>query len=95
MGAPLPAPAASLRRSLPTASPTPFRSRRRAGSLHILADRPEAQSEAALLLRHLRNRATETAATATFVSEYEDGDFLLLHSAQRSDAVVLEALIGR
>jgi alpha-2-macroglobulin len=62
--------------------------------LHLLARTPEARAESAELLRRIRNRATETAATATFATAYSEGEYLLLHSGRRSDAVVLEALIA-
>jgi uncharacterized protein YfaS (alpha-2-macroglobulin family) len=45
------------------------------------------------LLRIVNNRATETASTATFATTYEQGEYLLLHSSRRTDAVVLEALL--
>ena len=45
------------------------------------------------LLRVINNRATETASTATFATRYEQGEYLLLHSQRRTDAVVLEALL--
>jgi uncharacterized protein YfaS (alpha-2-macroglobulin family) len=44
-------------------------------------------------LRHLRNRVSETAATAQFASSYTDGAHVLLHSRRRTDAILLEALI--
>jgi alpha-2-macroglobulin len=62
--------------------------------LHALADVPGAEAERESLLRMLRNRATETAGTATFAGRYEEGEHLLLHSDRRSDAVVLEALLA-
>ncbi len=43
--------------------------------------------------RLLNNRVTETAGAATVASGYSDGDYLLLHSNRRSDAVLLEALV--
>ena len=43
--------------------------------------------------RFLNNRVTETAGAATVASDYSDGDYLLLHSDRRSDAVLLEALV--
>lgn len=46
------------------------------------------------LLRIINNRATETASTATFVTRYEEGEYLLLHSNRRTDAIVLEALLA-
>jgi alpha-2-macroglobulin len=45
------------------------------------------------ILRHLANRATETAAAAHFTTHYSDGAHVLLHSSRRADAVILEALI--
>jgi N-acetylglutamate synthase-like GNAT family acetyltransferase len=62
-------------------------------SAAIFSSTPASESEAATLLRHLRNRATETAATATFATDYEEGEYLLLRSAQRSDVVVVHALL--
>ncbi|MBW3572042.1 MAG: carboxypeptidase-like regulatory domain-containing protein [Gemmatimonadetes bacterium] len=46
------------------------------------------------LLRIVNNRATETASTATFATRYDEGEYLLLHSDRRTDAVVLEALLA-
>jgi len=50
--------------------------------------------EVAKVLRHLENRATETAATAMFTGSYGDtNDYVLLHSDRRTDAVLLEAML--
>ncbi|HEX6367382.1 MAG TPA: alpha-2-macroglobulin family protein [Longimicrobium sp.] len=46
------------------------------------------------LLRIIGNRAAETASTATFATRYEEGEYLLLHSDRRTDAIVLEALLA-
>ncbi|HEX2092164.1 MAG TPA: carboxypeptidase regulatory-like domain-containing protein [Longimicrobiaceae bacterium] len=46
------------------------------------------------LVRQVTNRATETAATATFATSYGEGEYLILHSSRRTDAVLLEALIA-
>jgi uncharacterized protein YfaS (alpha-2-macroglobulin family) len=46
------------------------------------------------LVRHILNRATETAGAASFTSDYEDVGRLLLASDRRTDAIVLEALIA-
>ncbi len=51
----------------------------------------EAQHEA--ILRHITNRAVETASSATFTVDYGEEDYLLLHSNRRTDAVILDALI--
>ncbi len=48
----------------------------------------------AKLLRHFQNRVAETAAGAHFVTSYGDGDYLLMHSARRTDAIILEGLIN-
>jgi hypothetical protein len=61
--------------------------------LSAVAERPAFAAERAELLRIVNNRATETASTATFATAYEDGEYLLLHSSRRTDAVVLEALL--
>jgi uncharacterized protein YfaS (alpha-2-macroglobulin family) len=46
------------------------------------------------LVRHILNRATETAGAASFTSDYDDVGRLLLTSNRRTDAIVLEALIA-
>lgn len=43
------------------------------------------------LTRYVQNRVDETAAAAQFTSEYEDGDYVLMHSDRRTDAILLEA----
>ncbi|MFZ1752101.1 MAG: alpha-2-macroglobulin family protein, partial [Caldilineaceae bacterium] len=43
--------------------------------------------------RYLNNRVTETAGAANFSDGYSDGDYLLLYSNRRADAVILEAMI--
>jgi hypothetical protein len=53
----------------------------------------ELAAEREVLLRHVTARATETAATATFATRYSEGEYLLLHSDRRTDAVVLDALL--
>jgi uncharacterized protein YfaS (alpha-2-macroglobulin family) len=58
------------------------------------ADRPRFATQRAELLRIINNRATETASTATFATRYEEGEYLLLHSDRRTDAIVLEALLA-
>ncbi|MBI5480032.1 MAG: Ig-like domain-containing protein [Deltaproteobacteria bacterium] len=61
--------------------------------LPVLAPDKASAAEVADIRRHLRNRVTETAATAHFATSYRDGAHLLLHSDRRADAVLLEALI--
>jgi alpha-2-macroglobulin len=46
-------------------------------------------------IRHLvAQKVTETAGAAHFVTGYDDGAYLLLHSDRRVDAILLEALMG-
>jgi uncharacterized protein YfaS (alpha-2-macroglobulin family) len=44
--------------------------------------------------KFVNNRATETAATAHFVTNYAESNYLLLASNFRTDAILLDALIG-
>ena len=44
--------------------------------------------------RHINNRAVETAGAANFTTSYGDQSYLMLHSNRRTDAVILDALIG-
>ena len=62
--------------------------------LSVLAGDEASRNEVEALRRNLKNRVTETAATAHFVCSYNDDDHLVLNSSRRADAVVLEALIG-
>jgi alpha-2-macroglobulin len=61
--------------------------------LSVLSGDGASQNEVERLRSSLRNRVTETAATAHFVCSYQDDDHLLLNSDLRADAVVLGALI--
>jgi uncharacterized protein YfaS (alpha-2-macroglobulin family) len=62
--------------------------------LFVLSGDEPSRNEVDALRLNLKNRVTETAATAHFVSSYEADDHLLLNSDRRADAVVLEALIA-
>lgn len=65
----------------------------RAWALYVLG---KAKSHADLrkkILRHFANRATETASTAQFTTSFGEGAYTILHSARRTDAVILEALL--
>ncbi|HVG44284.1 MAG TPA: hypothetical protein VM890_06115, partial [Longimicrobium sp.] len=62
--------------------------------LSAAARAPALAAERGELLRMVNNAATETASTATFATRYSDGEHLLLHSARRTDGVVLEALLA-
>lgn len=50
-------------------------------------------TEVRQILRHLGNRATESADKAHFVTQITDGAHLLLHSNRRTDGIVLGALL--
>lgn len=62
--------------------------------LTALATSDQARTERAALRRLLGNRVTETASTAQFTVSYGDGDYLLLASSRRADAIVLDGLIS-
>ncbi len=62
--------------------------------LPVLSGDAASAVETEAIRRHLANRVAETAATAHFVTSYgEEGDYLVLHSERRADAVILESLI--
>ena len=61
--------------------------------LFVLTDDAPSQATVVEMRRFLNNRVTETAGAATVASGYSDGDYLLLHSSRRADAVLLEALV--
>jgi uncharacterized protein YfaS (alpha-2-macroglobulin family) len=62
--------------------------------LSVLTHDEASRTEVERLRLILKNRVTETAGTAHFVTSYKDDDHLLLNSDRRADAVVLEALIS-
>ena len=61
-----------------------------------LTEKAKGGAEVAELKRLVMNRATETADKAQFSMSYGEGDgeYLLLHSNQRTDAILLYALLG-
>jgi uncharacterized protein YfaS (alpha-2-macroglobulin family) len=61
--------------------------------LPTLAEDKGAAATVAKIHRHFGNRVAETAADAHFVTSYDDGAYLLLHSDRRADALILEALV--
>ncbi|MEO8650345.1 MAG: hypothetical protein ABI539_14365, partial [Acidobacteriota bacterium] len=61
--------------------------------LSVLADDSGSAAETSAIKRFLLNRTTETAATANFVTNYGDGEWLIMYSNRRADGVLLEALI--
>ena len=55
---------------------------------------PGSATENAAIRRHVANRVVETAGAAHFVSDYKDGNWVLLNSDRRADGILLEAMIG-
>ncbi|UJR17435.1 hypothetical protein I4U23_004330 [Adineta vaga] len=46
------------------------------------------------IYKHLKGKVSETAETANFITSYgDDGQSVMLHSNQRTDAILLEALL--
>ncbi len=60
----------------------------------VFTGQAEYQGEVAEIRRLVGNRVTETAGNAHFVTGYDDGAWLLLHSDRRVDGILLEAMIG-
>jgi uncharacterized protein YfaS (alpha-2-macroglobulin family) len=54
-------------------------------------DHEASSADNARIRQAVANRVTETAGAAHFVTSYGDGDYLLLHSDRRADALLLEA----
>ncbi|MDQ3798960.1 MAG: hypothetical protein M3384_05885, partial [Acidobacteriota bacterium] len=61
--------------------------------LSVLANDRNSAAEVEAIKRFLMNRTTETAAAANFVTDYGDGQWLVMYSNRRADGVLLEALI--
>jgi uncharacterized protein YfaS (alpha-2-macroglobulin family) len=61
--------------------------------LSVLANDKNSVAEVDAIKRFLMNRTTETAATANFVTNFDDGAWLVMQSNRRADGVLLEALI--
>ncbi|CAF1558512.1 unnamed protein product, partial [Adineta steineri] len=46
------------------------------------------------IYKHLKGKVNETSETANFITSYgDDGQSVMLHSDQRTDAILLEALL--
>lgn len=62
----------------------------------ILSEKARGSAELAELKRQVMNAATETADKAQFTMSYGEGqgEYLLLHSSRRTDAILLYALLG-
>lgn len=61
--------------------------------LSVLANDKNSVNEVEKIKTHLLNRVTETAGNAHFVTNYSDGEYVLLSSERRADGVILEALL--
>jgi uncharacterized protein YfaS (alpha-2-macroglobulin family) len=61
--------------------------------LSVLADDQDSSEQVGLIKRYLLNRVTETADAAYFVTNYKDGEYVLLSSERRADGVILEAIL--
>ncbi len=59
----------------------------------VLAGEPSAKQELEEIRQFVNNKSTETAATAHFVTNYQDAAYLLLASDYRTDAILLDALL--
>ena len=61
--------------------------------LSLFAGNPAAAEQRKAIVRHALNKVSETAGAANFTTGYGDGNYLILSSDERVDAVMLEALI--
>ncbi len=61
--------------------------------LSVLANDSGSAAEVEAITRYLLNRTTETAAAANFVTSYDDGGWLVMHSNRRADGVLLESFL--
>ena len=61
--------------------------------LGLFAGNASAAGERKAIVRHALNKVSETAGAANFTTGYADGNYLLLASDRRVDAVMLESLI--
>jgi len=62
--------------------------------LNVLNGDKNSAAEIQAIKQSLLKRVTETADKAFFTTDYKDGQYLILSSARRADAVVLEALLS-
>ncbi len=62
--------------------------------LGLFAGNAQAAAERRAIVRHALNKVSETAGAANFTTGYGDGNYLLLASDRRVDAVMLESLIA-
>lgn len=60
----------------------------------VLEDAPGASAQLDQIRTYVNNHAVETAGAANFTTRYDDQNYLLLGSNRRTDAILLDALIG-
>lgn len=60
----------------------------------VLQDSPKAADKLDAIRRQVSNRVVETAGAANFTGEYDEQSYLLLSSDRRTDAILLDALMG-
>ena len=60
----------------------------------VLQDTPGYEQSLTAIRTHVNNQAVETAGAANFYNGYSDDDYVLLHSNRRTDALLMDALIG-
>jgi alpha-2-macroglobulin len=60
----------------------------------VLEGAPNTSARVDEIRRYINNHAVETAGAANFTTSYDDQNYLLLGSNRRTDAILLDALIG-
>jgi uncharacterized protein YfaS (alpha-2-macroglobulin family) len=60
----------------------------------VLQDAPGASAQLEQIRTYVNNHAVETAGAANFTTKYDDQNYLLLGSNRRTDAILLDAMIG-
>ncbi len=60
----------------------------------VLQDAPNAGAQVEAIRRFVNNHTVETAGAANFTTRYDEQTYLLLSSDRRTDAILLDALIG-
>ncbi len=61
--------------------------------LSVFADGQDSNKEIDEITRYMMNNSDETASTAQFNTNYGDGEFLIMYSRMRTDAVLLDAFL--
>lgn len=60
----------------------------------VLTDDSNSKAELEAIRLYVNNRVVETAGAANFTTSYNEQDYLLLSSNRRTDAILMDALIG-